>query len=181
MKLLKYFLVLVSCAAVFWFVGYKVSDNALAYKMIQENHLTSPEQVFKYVIDHKIQAPSGSPNSAAGASFRTLVNRPGDWLWCDEGAIVVAVMVGNLGYDTRLVDLVGTRDGVSHHTVLQIQQADNWVTYDFTGRQFNVSLDKTVDYPAMPIYRPYPNWQQKLLLNNYFLRELAQVVRPWLI
>jgi hypothetical protein len=157
-----------------------MSDNAFAYVMTQENHLTSPEQIFKFVIEHKIQAPTGSPNSAAGASFRTLVKRPGDWLWCDEGAIVVAVMVGQLEYETRLVDLVSTLDGVSHHTVLQIQQENNWVTYDFTGRQYNVPIDKTVDYPSAPIYRPYPNWQQKLLLNNYFLRELAQMIRPWL-
>jgi hypothetical protein len=178
---MKYFLSLVSGIGAFGFSGYQLSDNSLAHKMLQKNHLSSPEQVFKFVIDNKIQAPIGSPNSAAGASFRTLVNRPGEWLWCDEGAIVVAVMVGQLGYDTRLVDLVGTSDGVSHHTVLQIHQADNWITYDFTGRQFNVPLDKTVDYPSMPVYRLYPNWQQKFMLNNYFLREFAKMVRPWLI
>ena len=108
------------------------------------------------------------------------MDRPGNWLWCDEGAIVVAVLVGQLGYSTRLVDLVGTSDGVSHHTVLQIEQAGDWITYDFTGRQYNVPLEKTVDYPAAPRFRTYPDWRHKLLLNNYFLRELAQLLRPWL-
>jgi len=180
MKPLRYLLILVSCCAAFCLAGYEMSDNSLAHKMVQENHLTNPKQVFKFVLDHKIQAPAGSPNSAAGASLRTLMDRPGNWLWCDEGAIVVAVLVGQLGYSTRLVDLVGTSDGVSHHTVLQIEQAGDWITYDFTGRQFDVPLEKTVDYPAAPRFRTYPDWRHKLLLNNYFLRELAQLLRPWL-
>lgn len=174
-------LVLCVFAGAFVLVGYKLSDSALAQEMVQDNQLSTPEQVFKFVIDRKIQAPTGSPNNAAGASLRTLVNRPGNWLWCDEGAVFVAVMVKQLGYSTRLVDLVGTIDGVSHHTVLQIHQSGQWITYDFTGRQFNVPLEKTVDYVATPVYRTYPDWRQKLLLNNYFLRELAIWGRPWLL
>ena len=178
MKRRNYYLLLPLAFMLVWqLVGYALSDTLIARRLLQENRLTSPEQVFQYVIEHKIQAPSGSPNNAAGASIRDLLSRPGDWLWCDEGAIVVAVMVGQLGYETRLVDLVGASDGVSHHTVLQVLQTGNWVTYDFTGRQFNVPLDKTVNYPAVPVFRKYPNWQQKLLLNNYFLRELAQLLR----
>ena len=165
-------------ASAFLTLGYWLSDNHLANGIVSDNRLTAPEQVFAYVRGHKIQAPPGSPNSAVGASFKELLRREGDWLWCDEGAIVVAVMVGQLGYQTRLVDLVGKADGISHHTVLQIQQQGVWVTYDFTGRQYGVTLEKTVDYPSIPRFRTYPNWQHQLLLNNYFLRELAKRIRP---
>jgi len=154
MKIWKYGAVIGVCVSAFQMVGYQLSDNALAHAMVQDNKLTTPEGVFKFVIDHKIQAPAGSPNNAAGASLRTLVNRPGNWLWCDEGAVLVAVMVRQLGYNTRLVDLVGTSDGVSHHTVLQIEQAGQWITYDFTGRQFDLPLEKLLITLQYPFFAP---------------------------
>ena len=177
-KLIKATLALAGLLVAFAVVGYLLSDNRLAKQIVDEQNLNTPEQVFGYVIKHKIQAPPGSPNNAQGASFKELFFRQGDWLWCDEGAIVVAVMVGQLGYPTRLVDLLGLSDGVSHHTVLQIQQAGNWVTYDFTGRQFGLPVEKTVVYPSRPVFRTYPAWQHTLMLNNYFLRVLAQKIRP---
>jgi hypothetical protein len=177
LNLIKTALVLGALAVGFAVMGYLLSDNRLANQIVVGQNLRVPEDVFYYVINHKIQAPPGSPNNMQGASFRELFFRKGDWLWCDEGAIVVAVMVGQLGYTTRLVDLVGLSDGVSHHTVLQIQQASNWVTYDFTGRQIGQPVENTVDYPSRAVFRTYPAWQHTLLLNNHFLRVLAQKIR----
>jgi hypothetical protein len=180
-KLIKATLALAGLLVAFAVVGYLMSDNRLASQIVAEQNLSTPAQVFGYVIKHKIQAPAGSPNNAQGASFKELIFRKGDWLWCDEGAIVVAVMVGQLDYPTRLVDLVGLSDGISHHTVLQIEQAGNWVTYDFTGRKFGQSLESTVDYASRSVFRTYPAWRHRLLLSNYFLRELAKTVRPLLV
>jgi hypothetical protein len=176
-KLIKLGGILSALLVTFSAVGYLLSDNRLASQIVAKQNLRTPEEVFGYVIEHKTQALAGSPNNAQGASFKELFFRQGDWLWCDEGAIVVAVMVGQLGYATRLVDLLDLSDGVSHHTVLQIQQTGGWVTYDFTGRQFGLQVERTVDYPSRPVFREYPTWQQNLLLHNYFLRRLAQKIR----
>lgn len=170
--------VLLVFVILFLSIGYLLSDNYFADEIIAKNKLNTPDDIFNYVIARKHQAPAGSP-IVNGESFRQMVNRQGDWLWCDEGSIVVAVLSSRLGYKTRLVDLVNQNDGISHHTVLQIFQNSQWVTYDFTGRQYNVPLEKTVDYPPIAQIRTYPNWKQELLLTNYFLRLIAQVVKPW--
>lgn len=157
-------------------VGYWFSDSRFASQIIEQRKLSTPEQIFRFVIDQKVQAPPGSPVDG-GASFRELMARDG-WLWCDEGAVVIAVLAGQLGYETRLVDLLGKSDGISHHTVLQILQKDSWITYDFTGRQFGVAPEATVDYEASIRVRDYPQWRHLLLLNNYFIRYLAYKFRP---
>lgn len=164
----------------FFLVGYRLSDNYLATNIVEQNRLTSPAQVFDYVIKRKIQAPPGAPNNAAGASFRELIDRDGGWLWCDEGAIVVAVLVNRLHFQTQLVDLLHRDSHVSQHTVLQIYEAGRWITYDFTGRQYNIPLDRTVNYPMTPVVRAYPAWYHKIMLNNFFIRFVGQKIRPYL-
>lgn len=157
-------------------VGYWFSDSRFARQIIEERKLITPEQVFEFVIDQKVQAPPGSP-AHGGESFRQLMARDG-WLWCDEGAVSIAVLAWQLGYQTQLVDLIGKSDGISHHTVMQVLQKDGWVTYDFTGRGFGMAPEKTVDYESTVRVRHYPQWRHRLLLNNYFLRVMAQRVRP---
>jgi uncharacterized protein YneF (UPF0154 family) len=161
---------------VFVVAGYWFSDSRFASQIVEQRKLTTPEQVFRFVLEQMVQALPGSPVDG-GASFRELMARDG-WLWCDEGAVVIAVLVGQLGYETRLVDLVGKSDGISHHTVLQILQKNGWVTYDFTGRQFGIAPVASVEYEANVRVRAYPQWHHLLLLNNYFIRLLAQQFRP---
>lgn len=172
---MKSSLILVVFLCAFIFGGYWLSDNRLASEVVTEQNLKTPEDVFNYVLSKNNQAPSSSAVGTGGASFRELMFRHGDWLWCDEGSIVIAVLVGRLRYETRLVDLVGVSDGVSHHTVIQLKQDGRWVTYDFTNRTSGRTPEQSVDYTSVARYRVYPSWKHDLLLNNYFLRKSAQL------
>ena len=168
------------CCLVITFVviGYLYSDNRLAQQILATQKINTPQEVFQFVINQKVQAPAGS-SVQGGQSFRELMAKDGG-LWCDEGSVTVAVLVGQLGYKTRLVDLIGKNSGLSHHTVVQVFEKDQWVTYDFTGRNFGQAPEKTVDYDAIALTRVYPKWNHQLILNNHFLRMAAQKIRPWI-
>lgn len=107
-----------------------------------------------------------------------MLARPSHRLWCDEGAIVLALMNQRLGFQTRLVDLLDAKTGISHHTTLQVKQAGHWVTFDFTSRRSGIPLSATVPYQAVPRYRPYPatplHW---FLQYNGFARDLVRQLR----
>jgi hypothetical protein len=162
---------------VFFAMGYFFSDNRMAQEILTKQRISTPQEVFQFVIDLKVPAPAGSP-VLGGQSFRELMARRD--LWCDEGAVVLAVLAGQLGYQTRLVDLIGKDSGISHHTVLQVYEKESWVTYDFTNRRFGQAPEKTVHYDAISRIRAYPDWSHQFLLNNYFLRISAQKIRPWI-
>ncbi|MCV2357356.1 hypothetical protein LNV08_00005, partial [Paucibacter sp. TC2R-5] len=79
--------------------GYILSDNAYADKIISENNLKNPRDIFFYLTANKVQAPIGSP-VLAGDSFVHMMHRKGGWLWCDEAAIAMAIMAQRLNYKT---------------------------------------------------------------------------------
>lgn len=114
----------------------------------------------------------------ASASIQSMLNRPSRRLWCDEGALVLALMIQAQGGTARLVDLLDRSTGISHHTTLQVKQHGAWVTYDFTSKTKAIPLAATVPYEAIPRYRTYPaTFGHWLLLNNGYLRDLAYSMR----
>lgn len=107
-----------------------------------------------------------------------MMARPSRRLWCDEGAIVIALLNQRLGLSTRLVDLIDARTKVSKHTTLQVLQGGRWKVYDFTSKRHGIHTTETVTYRAIPRYRNYPasplHW---LLLHNGAARAVVATVR----
>jgi hypothetical protein len=92
-------------------------------------------------------------------------------LWCDEGAILISLLNQQLGRQTRLVDLLDARTGISGHTTLQVMEEGRWITYDFTSAHSDIPLESTVTYRAIPRYRRYPGGAfHQILLHNGFAR-----------
>lgn len=105
------------------------------------------------------------------------------YLYCDQSAILMATIVGELGYETRLVDLQGD-DGVSYHTILEVKQNGLWKTYDIVYKLQGASYPESAriyetgqHYNARPVYRSYPRFYNQLVQSNFYLKHLALGLR----
>jgi len=158
-------------------LGYWFSDARSLDTLAHRQRLDSPERVFGYVTGDYQQAFASDP-VLPGESVQTMLAPPSRRLWCDEGAIVLSLLNQRLHRNTRLVDLLDQRTGISHHTTLQIQEGGRWITYDFTSKRWGIPLAATVSYQAIPRYRSYPSsplhW---LLLHNNVARAVVQRYR----
>ena len=151
-------------------LGWLVSDARALQQLRRREHLNSPEAVFRWVTRHYRQALASDP-VLPGASLQSQLQRTSRRLWCDEGAILIALLNQQLGYRTRLVDLLDARTGISHHTTLQVLERGRWTTYDFTSALSGIPLASTVTYRAVPRHRDYPsNALQQVLLHNALAR-----------
>lgn len=158
-------------------IGWVNSDSRALDQFSREQGLNTPERVFIAVTQRWHQARPNDPVHP-GQSIQTMLARPSHRLWCDEGAIVLALLNQRLGLRSRLVDLLDASTGISHHTTLQVQEGGQWVTYDFTSRRHGIPLSATVPYRAVPRYRDYPDSPlQWLLLHNSFARDAVAAYR----
>jgi hypothetical protein len=151
-------------------LGWLGSDARALQQLRRREDLNSPEAVFRWVSLHYRQALATNPVLPC-ASLQSQLQRPSLRLWCDEGAILIALLNQQLGQRTHLVDPLDTRTGISHHTTLQVLERGRWTTYDFTSARSGLPLARGVTYPAVPRYRYYPaNALQQLLLHNALAR-----------
>jgi hypothetical protein len=158
-------------------IGYLKSDDVFYNKLLNTNKLKTPVEVFNWVTRH--YGLSRSDIVQSNVSPRYLIeNHPR--LWCDEAATIMATLDHKLGYHTRLVDLYGF-DNVSHHTVLQVLEQNEWITYDFTNRIYNNELSKSASDLGYvlkePRIKPYPKLYNALVNNNYFFKQMAFTIR----
>jgi hypothetical protein len=160
-------------------VGFEwVNSDAHALdRFIRREGLTTSEGVFVAVTHRWRQALSSDP-LPDGRGIQAMLARLSRRLWCDEGAIVLALLNQRLGLRTRLVDLFDARTGRSGHTTLQVLHGDRWTTYDFSSRRWGIPLSATVPYRSVPRYREYPSsplhW---LLLHNSAVRNVVATFR----
>jgi len=126
--------------------------------------------------------PTDQMKVLVGSSPRYMLTEQ-KYLYCDQSAIVMATIVHELGYETTLINLVGT-DGESHHTVLGVFQDGAWKTYDLTnnlqGRPINESARYQPSgryYQAQTDYRAYPRFYHWVVQNNFYLKRLALWLR----
>jgi len=159
------------------YFGHQNSDAQALSQLIQKKELDDANEIFKWLTTHYNQAKASDPVHP-GESITSMLERPSRRLWCDEGAIVMSLLVQRQGKETRLVDLLDQRTGISHHTTMQVKEQGRWVTYDFTSKRKGIPLSATVQYAAKPRYRNYPespiHW---LLLNNSYARKMASWLR----
>jgi len=159
-------------------VGFFWSDNVFLDKVISQEKFSSPADVFAFLLRHKSPADASDP-VISGQSLVEMMSRDNGRLWCDEGAIILAAINHRMGYESRLVDFIDEQ-GVSKHTVLQVNFRNTWITYDFTSKKSDVDPKSLVDFQATLRVRTYPNPGHKILMSNYFIRRVFQVIRPLL-
>ena len=176
-KLKKVVIASIALIATFFVAGYLLSDDVFYGKTIRANKLTTPIEVYKYVIKN-FKRKAGA-NVHPYASPRHLMEKHAD-LWCDEGAIIMATLASELGYHTRLIDLIGF-DNISHHTILQIQEKQRWINYDFTFHLYkrpitNSALECKFRLKEARI-KKYPKTYNFIVNNNFFLKKAIFLVR----
>lgn len=159
-----------------------MSDDSFFSDLIEKNRISTPEEAFSFVESSTIRPPADM-QIRLFTTPRNMLTRQ-KYLWCDQGTIVLATIVHKLGYETRLVDLLGD-DGLSHHTVLEVNQNGTWKTYDtlqnMQGVTYQQSIEslKTSFYSRniQPVYRPYPKFYNWVIQNNFYLKHLALWLR----
>lgn len=161
-----------SVALFFGVSGYLFSDAFFFKRLVYQNGVTTPEGAFDFVIENTGVPDPRSPPPLEYSPRLMLTKQKN--LYCDQSAILLATMVGELGHETMLVDLVGD-DGVSHHTILEVRQHDGWKTYDTLNRRQGETFEQILrglPYHARPVRRRYvgSTWMTR---NNYYLQRLS--------
>ena len=184
-KILKKQFIFFTSGAIILFCasGYFLSDDRYFNQIISDNNISSPIDAFNY-INLNTSNPDSSDESKQEwehimQPYQTprhiLTNR--NYIWCDEGAIVLATIVHELGYKTRLVDLLDDEDGVSRHTVLEIYDGKRWILFDTLNDIYDVSYNDSAGYISSPRYRNYPRFYNFLVQNNFFAQQAALAIR----
>lgn len=169
------FILTISIVA-FLVLGYFYSDQIYYNRITESNQLKTPIDVYKWVQKNNPSAINSKtiPASYVSPKYNILNKRK---LYCDESAIVMATLNYQLGYKTRLINLIGM-DGISHHTILEVYEADTWKRYDHFNGEKNLSYEKHAGYPLLKVeINPYPKFYNFLINNNYFLKKLAFFIR----
>ena len=171
MKKISLILVIIT----FVIYGYYLSDIYYFKLLILENNIRTPKEAYDYV--GKVTFKRDSTTKAIKGNTPRYLLEFKKILYCDESAIVMAVFDNLLGYETRLVDIIGM-DDISHHTVLQVKEHNKWIVYDRLYDNSNVEPYQTVDYEVLRIrIRKYPTIYQSITWNNYFLQKTALLLR----
>ena len=175
-------LLLVFFITIFVVGGYLLSDDSFFNELIYKNRISTPEEAHAFV-ENNTYRPTEGMRVTLLTTPRNMLTRQ-KYLWCDQGAIVLATIVHKLGYETRLVDLLGD-DGISHHTILEVNQNGAWKTYDTLQRLQGVTYQQSVESlntkfytrNIQPVYRPYPRFYNVVIENNFFLKHSALWLR----
>lgn len=159
--------------------GYWLSDDKYFNDLIKQNGIDSPEKAFDFV-NQNIDFVQGNPTPEPYTTPRYMLGKK--HLWCDEGAIVLATFVHELGNETRLVDVIDA-DGVARHTYLQIYENGKWKNYDTVLKKDGLTHEQIIGHEiygglqGYPRPRPYPRFYNLVIQNNFYLKHLALLVR----
>ena len=167
---------------IFIMSGYLLSDDSFFSDLIRKNRISTPEEAFAFVENNTYRLTEDMKVTLLTTPRNMLTRQK--YLWCDQGAVVLATIVHKLGYETRLVDLLGD-DGVSHHTILEVNQNGTWKTYDTLQKLQGVTYRQSVESlnanyytrNIRPVYRPYPRFYNWVIQNNFYLKHLALWLR----
>ena len=164
---------------VFTVNGYMLSDDKYFNELIKANHIDTPEKAFQYVSEN-IEFVQGNPTPVPYTTPRYMLQKK--YLWCDEGAIVLATIVHELGNETRLVDVIKD-DGNAGHTYLQVYENGEWKNYDTVLKKSGLAHEQILEgcsYAGLRGYpkpRPYPRLYNWIIQNNFYLKHLALWLR----
>jgi hypothetical protein len=157
--------------------GYILSDDLFFKRLIWQNNITTPEEAFAFVDKHT-DYPLKDMYPVLMSTPRKMLTQQ-KYLYCDQSAILMATIVNELGYETRLVDLYA-EDGVSYHTILEVKQDGAWKTYDTVYNLQGASYQQSAKmyesgqyYNARPVYHIYPKFYNWVIQNNFYMKHLA--------
>lgn len=162
--------------------GYLLSDDFFFNELIRMNRITTPEEAFAFVMNNTSR-PAPDMKLTTLTTPRNMLTRQ-KILYCDQGAILLATIVRELRYETRLVDLLGD-DGISRHTILEVKQSGHWKAYDTLQNLQGVTHQQSAQSfnanyftrSVQPRYRPYPGFYNWVVQNNFYLKHLALWLR----
>ena len=166
------FLSALSALLLFIVSGYLLSDAFFFTRLVRQNDITSPEEAFAFVVTHTGVPDPRSPPPLTYSPRLMLTEQKA--LFCDQSAILMATIVGVLGYETRLVDWVGD-DGVRRHTLLEVKQERGWKAYDTLNRRQGETYEQIrrgLSYNARPAYRTYVG-SRWITRHNHYLQSLS--------
>jgi len=158
----------------FFGAGYVLSDAWFFRDLRVTEDIDEPDEAWDYLGRRTRAARPGSPTTP-GLSARYLLQRK-KALYCDEGALVMATLLRGTGHRTRLVDLIG-RDGVSHHTVLEVKENGRWQIFDTLNRLRDTTLVEAAQACGYELDHPRrrPTWSlyRSAYFYNGFLKYLV--------
>lgn len=148
------------------------SDYTFLREIISENDLQTPDDVYAFILETTPSTKEKNTGSCLYCSPKYLMEE-NFGLSCDEGAILIAHLSYLLGYDSRLVDLIGT-DGNAHHTLVEVKVDNTWQRYDYLFERKNdhYTVDVNFEY-SHPSYRTFPKWYNKVIYNFSGLKYLV--------
>ena len=152
--------------------GYALSDAMFFRQLVSRNGIATPDDAWEFLGSHIRPARPGTPTPRLSISARYMLTQQKE-LHCDAGALLMATILREIGYRSRLVDLHG-HDGISHHTVLEVEENGHWYVYDTLLRQRRTTLkDAARGYGfelARPVRRPSWSTYRSIVYNNAFLK-----------
>lgn len=168
--------ILIVIVLIFFVGGFLLSDQLYYKAIVRDNKLKTPLDVYYWVKSNNPSAinTSTKPASYASPKFNIVNKRK---LYCDEGAIVMATLDNEIGYKTRLVDLIGL-DSISHHTILEVYENNTWIKYDHFNSLYNKSYKTCAGYQLLNTsIKQYPKTYNFIVNYNFFLKKLAFFLR----
>lgn len=161
--------------------GYWLSDDKYFSDLIKTNQIETIEDSFRFV-SNSIEFPGSEEMVGIPMTPKYMLQQK--YVWCDQGAIILATMVNKLGHKTRLLDMK-EEDGIFGHTVLQIYENNQWINYDTVLKKKNLTPEEIRKHfkhdensKIFHYYtRPYPNTYNFFIQNNFYLKELALFMR----
>lgn len=157
--------------------GYLMSDDLFFRRLIRANRISTPEEAFIFVQSRTIFPPPTEMENIAGLTPRYMLTER-KYLTCDESAMLLATIDHALGYETRLVDLIGN-DNISHHTILEVRQNGTWKTYDAAYNLAGAPYEQSAkEFPfSHPSYRAFPKPYNWVIQHNFYLKHVALWLR----
>lgn len=172
LKKIIYFLILSGFISLNWFT----SDYHFLRKIITQQQLETPNDVYRYIIESTPSTREKNTGSCLYCSPKYLM-KENLGLSCDEGALLIAHLSYLLGYESRLVDLIGT-DGIAHHTLVEVKVNNTWQRYDYLFERENSTYTTDLNFEySHPSYRTYPKWYNKVIYNFSGLKYLVVKLR----
>ncbi|SFT39655.1 hypothetical protein SAMN05216474_0326 [Lishizhenia tianjinensis] len=171
-KFLSYLGLMITLVLFNWYF----SDYAYLRGIISDHQLENPDDIYEFIINETPSTREKNTGSCLYCSPQYLLEE-NLALSCDEGAILIAHLSYLLGYESRLVDLIGT-DGIAHHTLVEVHVDNTWQRYDYLFERKNSPYTTDVNFEfSHPSYRAFPKWYNKLIYNFYGLKYLAVKLR----
>ncbi len=164
----------------FFIGGYFLSDAVFFKNLIKQHELTTPDQIWNY-LNPRIFPNDPLDLPPKGLSARYMLENK-KYLSCDEGALLMATILRECGYKTRIKDLYGPNNTtIPLHSVLEVEEDGLWYIYDTFFKLNKTSLEISARHRGFALYKTEtrPSWSfyRSIVYYNFFLKFLIFQIR----